>query len=47
MTAALVTVAGVVAVVAGVSLFDWRAGLIVLGCLLVAAGLLVDFEGER
>jgi hypothetical protein len=42
----LVAVSGLVCVVAGVALYDWRAGLILFGAVLVAAGLLVDFEGE-
>lgn len=46
MTAVAVTFAGAACVIAGVALFDWRAGLVVFGALLVAAGLLVDFEGE-
>lgn len=46
MTSLVVALLGVLCVVAGVALFDWRAGLVVLGAFLVAAGLLVDFEGE-
>jgi cytochrome c biogenesis protein CcdA len=48
MRAALVmAVLGVLLMVAGSSLYDWRLGLIVAGGFLVAFGLLVDFEGDE
>jgi hypothetical protein len=38
----LIEALGLVAVVAGAALFDWRAGLIVLGLVLLLVGIVLD-----
>jgi hypothetical protein len=42
----LIEVAGALAVVAGAWLFDWRAGLVVLGLVLILAGWAIDSPGS-
>lgn len=44
MVSLVVTAVGLVVLLAGVALFDWRAALVVAGGLAVWAGLFVEWE---